>query len=318
MSSYSSFNEDKKRFDNWRKFLLKEVEGETSEISSDFDPDATITPEQLKAQEDWLLKVAEEKDAEYDGSIKTAQTVGDLIDWYRIYGGLDADGKLKSVLKQMQGAAKEPITKEWVIQKLGKYAKPVLEQLTTAKGIAILTTGSIASALVTTLLAPGAGAATVLAFVGKLLYNAGIASASGLALSGAGEMAGDAMTRILTDENVLKQLTEIPDTEDGKAVDPPIASVFDIDDDYLILAKKLQEKGLDVQKAAIEAFSKEFKEQYLSIKDNPDEMNVWMNQSLREFSEQLNVDDKLKEVLQKALLMDTDKMGPDYESITGK
>ena len=317
MNSYSSFSEDKKRFDNWRKFLLKEAEGETSEINPDFDPDATITPEQLKAQEEWLLKVAEEKDAEYDGSIKTAQTVGDLIDWYRIYGGLDADGKLKSVFEQMMAAGKEPITKEWVIQKFGKYAKPVLD-LMSAKGIAMFTVGSVATALVSVLMGPAAGLASVYAFFGAWAKGTGIAALGTIATTASGEMAGDAMTRILTDENVLKQLTELPDTKDGKAVDPPIAAVFDIDDDYLILAKKLQEKGVDVQKAAIEAFSKEFKEKYLSIKDNPDEMNAWMNQSLRKFSEQLNVDDKLKEVLQKALLMDTDKMGPDYESITGK
>ena len=57
MSSYSSFNEDKKRFDNWRKYFIERSKRKQSEgINPDFEKKGS--PEQLKAQEDWLLKVA--------------------------------------------------------------------------------------------------------------------------------------------------------------------------------------------------------------------------------------------------------------------
>jgi hypothetical protein len=128
MSSYSSFSEDKKRFDDWRKFLLKEIQ---------LDPEGTKEKEIRQSKEPSVLPtlpqaIANIKKGDYQKGDYNTKVIK------KVLNNLSADmtvGQLKTLLELMKFKESEI---EQVVKDLG--SNYIIDAIGLATGLPFLGT----------------------------------------------------------------------------------------------------------------------------------------------------------------------------------
>lgn len=276
MSTFSSYEKDKKIFDNWRQFVIREQ----VEISEDVKK----TLQELKFGE----KYAVEK-------IEDITNVGGLLYYLTVKGVLKTsqwDETKTSLSQGLQKVADSP--KIPVIGKLSGFLKNAV-----GAGLAGATVGSILTFAGATTFAAASTPAAGIAFVGLALLNQVAGDTVGKVVDGLFDFG----LKTLANENteLLAQLIGQPDTGKGKNTSAPFIGLFDLDDDYQALARVVTGKSpneySDVEKESLQLFLKKIIEASIGNLDT----------TIEEISSQLNHDDEFKELIKQKIGIDVDK-----------
>jgi|DEB0MinimDraft_6_1074348.scaffolds.fasta_scaffold14413_5 hypothetical protein len=273
MSKFSSYEKDKKIFDNWRQFVIKEQ--------------VQVSEEEKKALQD--LKFGQKYAVE---DLKDVKNVGGLLYFLTIKKILKVgqwDEVKTSLAQGLEKVADQP--KRPVIGKLTGFLKNAL-----GAGVAGATVGTLLTWAGATTLAAASAPAAGVAFVGLALLN---------------QVAGDTVNKVvdslfdfglktLANENkeLLAQLIGQPDTGKGKNTNAPLIGLFDLDDDYQALARVVTGKNpdeySDVEKESLQLFLEKI------IKASIGNLDT----TIEEISAQLNHDAEFKKLINKKLGID--------------
>lgn len=273
MSSFSSYEKDKKIFDNWRQFVISEQ----VEISED---------EKKALQE---LKFGEKYAVE---KIEDITNVGGLLYFLTVKGILKTgqwDGVKTNLEQGLQKVTDSP--KIPVIGKLSGFLKNAI-----GAGLAGATVGSILTFAGATTLAAAATPAAGIAFVGLALLN----QVAGDTIGAVVDKLFDFGLNKLANENteLLAQLIGQPDTGKGKNTSAPLIGLFDLDDDYQALARVVTGKSpneySDVEKESLQLFLKKIIEASIGNLDT----------TIEEISSQLNHDEEFKKLINQKIGID--------------
>lgn len=276
MSKFSSYEKDKKIFDNWRYFLIKEA--------------VDLTPEEKKELSD--LRFEEKYAVE---RIEHITNVGGLL-YYLIENEVikvSQVGEIKdSIEKTLESINNKPI------------ARKVLDFL---KGGAIATaTGAATFGLLNHFGLGGlanAAPALGLMFAGLSYVNQFAADATGGVVDkwldiGLKELA-------VKQTALLAKLIAQPDTGKGKNTETHLSGLFDLDDDYQALARAVENKN----PSEFSALEKESLELFLKKIINASLGNL--DTTIEDISSQLNHDDEFKDLIKQKLGIDVDRTEKD-------
>jgi len=276
MSSFSSYEKDKKIFDNWRQFVIREQVELTKDVKKAL--------QELKFGE----KYAVEK-------IEDITNVGGLLYYLTAKGVLKPsqwDQTKASISQGLEAIADSP--KIPVIGKLSTFLKNSISGAVAGAAI-----GGVIKLAGATVLAGVAAPPAAIAFLGLALLN----RAGGAAAGELVDKLFDSGLKILANENteLLAQLIGQPDAGEGKKENAPLNGLFDLDDDYQALARAVTGKSpneySDVEKESLELFIKKIIEASIGNLDT----------TIEKISSQLNHDAEFKNIIKQKIGIDVDK-----------
>jgi len=281
MSTFSSYEKDKKIFDNWRQFVIRE--------QAEIDEDLELTEDAAKTLQE--LQIGE-KYAAVEG-IGDIKNVGELL-YYLTAKGVLKPSQWDKV--KLDIAKKLESLRETRFGKLADFlSSGIVAGLGTAAVATILSAAGVDAETIAAASVPTGG----LSFIGLAVLN----QAGGGGFGKITDFLFDSGLKVLVGENkeVLAQLIGWPDTGKGKSGEAPLIGLFDLDDDYQALARVFEKKEpsdfSDLEKESLELFIKKIIKASISNLDT----------TIEKISSDLNHDEQFKDLIKKNLGIDVDK-----------